>query len=181
MNAAWASTETNADVVRFLVERGATIDACTIRKANTALCGAAAVGNLDVVHALIHKKAELDHANSDGNTPLWLAAQQGKLEIVQALASAGADIDHRNHTNTTPLEAAMSSNRGSVVSFLLGAGCTVGSEVATGRYPTKKLSTKFMCGIQLHVDQLICDCCQPAPDERKQQAQPGPDAALYNP
>ena len=79
-------------IVKYLLERGATIDArdCYGR---TPLHFATNNGKLEIVKLLLDRGATIDAKDKDGQTPLHWASNNGKLEIVKLLLERGATID----------------------------------------------------------------------------------------
>jgi ankyrin repeat protein len=127
------------DVAKFLIEKGADVNAKTAH-GQTALFEASAYGELDVVKMLLAKGADVNfvvHDDSEGDdpgcTPLLLAAENGQLEVVKLLLEKGADVNAKSSYNTihecaTPLigacEVAKDFGR-------LGGGLPPGTRVVT--------------------------------------------------
>lgn len=84
-------SETDNDCVRFLLDRGADVNAPPARdRGITALQGAAASGNIEAVLLLLEHGADVDApgAAKQGRTALEAAAEHGRLDIVKILLNA---------------------------------------------------------------------------------------------
>ena len=77
------------DVVKFLVEKGADVNAKNIR-GNTALMWASRMGNLEVAKLLLEKGADINAKNLSDETALRKAHASHQLEMVNFLKSHGA-------------------------------------------------------------------------------------------
>ena len=147
--AAWHG---HLDIVKYLLDRGADIDAA-YEAGNTALIAAAWHGHVDVVTYLISEGADIAVRNRGGEDALVWAAEHGHLEIVKHLLDAGADsvdtafvfacenghveiaallirrgaslaYEHGNH-RLTPLAAAAYRGHEALVRFLLDEGADI--------------------------------------------------------
>ncbi|MDG3004964.1 ankyrin repeat domain-containing protein [Paludisphaera mucosa] len=78
------------EMARFLLDRGAAIEATDEDVGFTALGVAACVGCLEVAALLLDRGAEIDHVDVHGFTPLAHAAERRKLDVVRLLIARGA-------------------------------------------------------------------------------------------
>lgn len=78
------------EMARFLVEKGAKIDATDDMKI-TPLIVASHNGKKDIVQYLISKGANVNHIGAGKRTPASVAKSQGHKDIVKILKTAGAD------------------------------------------------------------------------------------------
>jgi ankyrin repeat protein len=119
-----ASEEGHGGVVRWLLDKGATIDERD-NLGRTPLWLASLETRLPVVQLLLERGADPTIAGMGGRTPLAIAALFGRLEVVRFLLShpsAGAALNHRDRFGGTALWAACERGRGGVVTALLESG-----------------------------------------------------------
>ena len=81
------------------------------REQQTALMFAAKNGELDVVQAMIARKASLDAQRVDGFTTLHFAARKGHTKVVRALKSAGASLTLRDKRGRSAFDIAIGAKR----------------------------------------------------------------------
>ena len=72
-----------------LLEMGANVNATAGESGITALHYAAAIGSLRLAALLLHKDAEVNARDADGNTPLYYADSTGNTDISAVLRGAG--------------------------------------------------------------------------------------------
>jgi ankyrin repeat protein/L-ascorbate metabolism protein UlaG (beta-lactamase superfamily) len=98
-----ASLNNHADVVDFLLSKGAKVNLKESTYQLTPLHMAAWKGNTDVMRLLLDKGADLGAREKDNETPLFYAAVSKNLDAVKLLVSKGAKVDDResNAGNTT--------------------------------------------------------------------------------
>ena len=93
----WAAMEGRLQVVEFLVEHGADVNART-ENGTTALIAAAGKGQLQVVEFLVEHGADINARTDEGQTSLAAAISGGRsasvrfLSLVRFLVNIGADI-----------------------------------------------------------------------------------------
>ena len=121
-NAAWRG---NLDIVRYLIEQGASLNALMNGGGNTALHNAASIGNIEVVRVLLDAGADVDCRTTWGATPLQWAARQGGEDVVQLLLERGADPRAAGDDGATAFFAAMDSGHLPAARLLLDAGADV--------------------------------------------------------
>jgi ankyrin repeat protein len=79
--------------VRWLLDRGATVNAAQTRNGKTSLMMACIIGYLQVVRVLLGRGANVNAAQTDdGMTSLMWASNNGYLETVCALLKYGANV-----------------------------------------------------------------------------------------
>lgn len=105
----WAAQGGHAEIVEFLIERGAVVDSQNVAD-ETPLHYAAALGQSEVVKLLVAKGASLNPKTITGETPLHYSADLGQFESVQLLIEKRADLNVKNNEGRTPLDYA--SDRG---------------------------------------------------------------------
>lgn len=67
------------------------------------LCCDLGAGHINVVKALVHAGADINHATLTQSTPLRAACFDGRLDIVQYLVDHGADLHRLNKFNNSCL------------------------------------------------------------------------------
>ncbi|HLZ48815.1 MAG TPA: ankyrin repeat domain-containing protein [Candidatus Limnocylindria bacterium] len=111
------------DVVRFLIEAGADLDAPSRNRMQvTALHSAIAARDRESTFALIDAGADVNAAQQDAFTPLHEAAQNGDRDILEALLAAGAQPDVRLASGETPADLARKHKHPELVPVLEQAG-----------------------------------------------------------
>jgi len=93
-----ATSSRQADAVKWLIERGADINAAT-DGGRGPLHIAAEAGQQDLLQLLLAQgdKAQLNMQDRNGYAPLHLAAQAGQPDSCSALLEAGADVNLKAH------------------------------------------------------------------------------------
>jgi hypothetical protein len=87
-----ASLEGHLEVVRWLLEKGADVNAAE-ENGWTALMVASDNGHLPVVKLLVEKGADVNKAKNNGRTALIFASLWGYLPVVKWLLEKGADVN----------------------------------------------------------------------------------------
>lgn len=109
------------DIVHYLVEQGATINALD-KNGNTPLHLAAQYGLKNMVTILIEKGASLHAKNHVGNTPLHVAVtngkHNGKHDNVRILVHFGANIVAKNEQKANPLYEALLLRQADIYAYL---------------------------------------------------------------
>jgi truncated hemoglobin YjbI len=98
-----------ANVVRALVEAGASVDASDGVKHCTALHMAARRGNVEVAEALLDCGAGIEVRDSLGDTPLRRAVNCNKTAVAALLLARGSDMHSKGSKGLTPSLAARSA------------------------------------------------------------------------
>eukprot|EP00435_Cladocopium_sp_Y103_P002417 s209_g1.t1 len=114
---AYVSATGDIDMVCFLVERGACINA------SSPLYQAAGEGHPDVVRYLLEAGADKGHRGFEGHTPLMEAVVESHHTVVDILLEAEMDVNARNDRYWTPLmQAACTDPRARVNQRTLNGG-----------------------------------------------------------
>ncbi|KAI3320623.1 ankyrin repeat-containing domain protein [Xylariaceae sp. AK1471] len=118
------------DKVRFLIERGASVNAPAIKGVRrTPLQAAAQTGDFKIVEFLIHSGADVNAQprGYGGATALQSAAAHGYAGIVDLLLWAGADVNAKpaRWAGRTALDGAAEHGRFDTVVVLLNAGASI--------------------------------------------------------
>ena len=112
-NAAWNN---HLDIVTFLIESGASVDAISWR-GEPAIIGAASRGHLAVVRYFVQQGAETRKGNCYGDSALMTASCGGHLLVVKFLAPL-SEKEKTNNDGKTALILATEKNQLDVVQFL---------------------------------------------------------------
>lgn len=99
------------DIVEYLVDRGANVNAVNTMLENRPLDEAASHGHLKIVIKLFKHGADINTIDQQEDTPLHGAAFNGYGDIVEWLIEHGAAFDTQNKFNDTPLDRAASGFR----------------------------------------------------------------------
>ncbi|NIO04131.1 MAG: ankyrin repeat domain-containing protein [Proteobacteria bacterium] len=92
-----AAENNHAQVVEFLISKGADVNATERELGNTPLHLAAKRGHTEIAELLLSKEADLDAGNNYGYTPLNEAVEWGRLGMVELLIAKGADVDTKDN------------------------------------------------------------------------------------
>ena len=119
----------HVEIVKYLFQQGASVNAESTPTGGTPLLVAAEYGQLACMQALLDGGVDINGANSIGITALYLAAQEGRLAALKMLLSRGAQIKGWSSDDSDPLCAAAFYGRLSCVRALV----TAGAAIVTGR------------------------------------------------
>jgi ankyrin repeat protein len=112
------------------------ISGARLPNGRTALHGAAANGNDDVVAELLRRGADAEsRTNFSRDTPLHYAASQGSTGAARLLLDAGADPNARNRDDMTPLALADMNGQSDMCELLLARGADPATRELHGRTP----------------------------------------------
>lgn len=132
----YAAKSGHLDVVQFLVENGADVNAISLNEfLETPLHMAVSSGRLDVVRFLVERGAHVDSLDGVLMTPLHWAAGGCNLEVVRFLVEKGANVNARNMYGATPLHWAAANGCLDVVRFLLEVGADPSLRNGDGKTP----------------------------------------------
>ena len=106
-------------LVDLLLRRAADINAISRNATGyTALTGAVAHGNTEIVATLLAAGANVNHRYGQGYSPLHEAASSGKVEITRLLLDHGADPNAPTDDGQTPLAMALAKGHDEVAALL---------------------------------------------------------------
>jgi ankyrin repeat protein len=114
----------HADIIRFLVQCGANLEARDVN--HLTACMIAANGDCaSSVDALLHAGAQVDAQDMRGFTALHLAAMYASVDSIHLLVAAKADVNIKDAAGKTALDLANESGRSYVKQALVQAGAKV--------------------------------------------------------
>jgi ankyrin repeat protein len=122
-----ASKWGNLEIVHYLVEHGANVNAAMTTDGMTALMWACEKGHLEIVRYLVGHGANVNAARTDGgHTSLMWACFKGHLEIVRCLVEHGANVNAaRTNDGITALMWACAKGHLEIVRCLVENGANV--------------------------------------------------------
>ncbi|KAJ7759528.1 ankyrin repeat-containing domain protein [Mycena metata] len=126
-----ASQNGHLDVVKFLIEHGADVNAEN-ENGYTSLYLASQNGHLDIVKFLVENNANIEASDKYGYTSLYRASANGHLEVVKFLIEHGANTEASNKGGWTSLSIASHNGCLDVVKFLIEHGANIEARVKSG-------------------------------------------------
>ncbi|QQP53153.1 Palmitoyltransferase, partial [Caligus rogercresseyi] len=99
----WAAINGRLEIVEYLLEKGAELDAIGGDLRSTPLHWAARQGNMAMVVRLVQRGARTDIRDGEGAMALHLGAQLGYMAIVAYLILHGDPVDSKDVHGMTPL------------------------------------------------------------------------------
>jgi ankyrin repeat protein len=109
----------NGDIVKFLLSKGADVNAVARNASGyTALTGAVTSGQMEITAALLAAGAKANYRYGQGYSPLHSAAANGNVRLVTMLLEHGADPAARMDDGQTPLSLAESKGHKEVAALL---------------------------------------------------------------
>jgi len=125
----WAAMNGHLEVVKYLVENGADVNAKD-NNGFTPLSLAAWKGSLNVVKYLFENGADVKEKCIRSSTPLHWTAFKGSLEMVKFLVKNKAYVNAKDFWSSTPLHYAAKAKNGhlNVVKFLVENGADVNAK-----------------------------------------------------
>ncbi|KAJ5902932.1 hypothetical protein N7495_003460 [Penicillium taxi] len=135
-----ASTVGEQEIVEFLIEKGANIEAADV-DGKTPLHNASISGFQNIVGFLIEKGANIEAIDKNGETPLHKASTLGKQKVVEFLIENGANIEAADVDGKTSLHNASISGFQDIVEFLIENGANIEAADVNGKTPLHKAST----------------------------------------
>jgi quinoprotein dehydrogenase-associated probable ABC transporter substrate-binding protein len=122
----------DADRIRFLVEKGADVNKHDAQGYG-ALQAAARNRNEKIIPLLISLKANVNGRDNDGFTALIHAAERNHVPSIRALVAAGADLEESVDGGFGPLSLAIESGKFLAAKALIELGANVNAAAGTDR------------------------------------------------
>ncbi|WP_353283954.1 ankyrin repeat domain-containing protein [Wolbachia endosymbiont (group A) of Lypha dubia] len=132
----YAAWRDRLEVAKFLIEKGADINAADTSTAGKKPMHVAAENNSEsVIEFLLEKGVSVDEADKNGWTPLHYAARFGQLEVAKFLIEKGADINVADASiaGKRPIHVATEENNKDIIEFFLSKGASVNDTDKDGR------------------------------------------------
>jgi cytohesin len=128
------------EVLSFLIEHGADVNAVGIADRGQTVLGAAAMaGHESIVRALIAAGADVQRFSETiafgQKSPLLIAVEWKRLQALRALIEAGADVNRPGQNGRTALHDAAHAGDVEIVRALIDAGADVNQPDANGVSP----------------------------------------------
>lgn len=117
-----AADKRNRELIKFLLDQGAKINATTEGRGETALMRRAEVGDSDTLAMLLESGAKLNLQDRSGLTALMRAARSRKQRVVKQLLEAGAQVDQADFTGKSALGYARDVRARRIIRLLEEAG-----------------------------------------------------------
>jgi ankyrin repeat protein len=130
-----ASKKGYAHIAKFLISKGADINANKYWDGLTPLHCAASDDNLLIAKLLVSEGADPNAASEIDETPLHKASEKGNIEIVQFLIENGANVNATNKNGWLPIHFASFSGHSRVAEVLIDNGADVDSINKDGDTP----------------------------------------------
>lgn len=137
-----ASSLGGRDVVKWLLDHGANVKACTVLEdpekppgvaGFTALHLASGRNRVEIAGLLLERGADFNQIDENGNSPFVIACAKGHLEVIKLFLAHGANIELLNGFGWTPLLVATHQNQTRVAEFLIAQGANINAEYPNGR------------------------------------------------
>jgi ankyrin repeat protein len=160
----WSGVETDVEVVKFLVDKGADVNARDLIK-STPLLWASGFGKPETVAFLLSKGADVKATDDNGWTPLIWAAGLGQPMTVDILVKSGADLTVADQTaGDTALLRAARTGKPESLKILIAAGADVSVKNKAGQ---TSLHLAAASGNVEKVQQLLAAKADPAAVDAK--------------
>jgi ankyrin repeat protein len=135
-----AAARGNLEEVKFLIDRGANVNAEGMDKW-TPLHRAADNGHTEVVRLLLDRGANIAAEDFSNRTPLHLVAVKGRTEAARLLLDRGAQVDAEDLMKQTPLHRAAGNGQIKVTRLLLDRGAQVDAENYNKETPLRRVAS----------------------------------------
>lgn len=136
------------EMVKFLIKRGANVNAqSAVNKLTPLHCAAVRKNNKEIIEILIKKGANVNALDESKNTPLHSASAEGHnscQEVIKTLIKNGANVNAKNKDGWTPLHVAasyFSSER--IIETLIERGVNVNAVDEDKRTPLHVAASSF--------------------------------------
>ena len=115
----------HTEIVKCLLEQGASVHSESSPDGGSALLGGAVNGQLTCMEILLAAGAKVNHSNNNGCTALYCASAEGHDRAVDLLLEYGAKVNGWRSSQSDPLCAASYFGHLACVQALLAAGASI--------------------------------------------------------
>lgn len=123
-----------SDLAKFLIQKGAVVDARTSDNWTPLHC-AARRGHIGIAEILILKGAEVNAKASDLWTPLHFATRQGHIGVAELLIQKDAQVDAKSLEDLTSIHLAAFSGHATMFKLLIDSGASYTDKTRKGETP----------------------------------------------
>ncbi|HNT28501.1 MAG TPA: ankyrin repeat domain-containing protein [bacterium] len=121
----WAAQRGHLEVVKFLVQLGANVNAVDADRQEPVLMWATKKGHKEVVEFLIASGADVNQGDQFKETPLMDAARYGHKDLCELLLNKRARVNDTDVNGESALMWAAANGVAEVVKFLIGYGADI--------------------------------------------------------
>jgi len=139
----WAARNGHEDIVKLLIDKGATIDIRTPISDSTPLHWAIYFRHEAIVSLLIDTGADINAQDKGGRTPLHDAAYKGHEAIAALLIDKGATVDAKDESERTPLHDAAMKGHEAIVQLLIDSNANINAKDKRGLTPLHWAADQF--------------------------------------
>ncbi|UJR23383.1 hypothetical protein I4U23_026391 [Adineta vaga] len=158
----WAAINNHVEIMRYLIAKGAEVDAKGGDLKSTPLHWACRQGCIEAFFLLVDNQADIQSTDINSIQPIHLASQYGQIKILAYLLGSGVDVDCLDGRNFTPLIYSClgpppdyvpgpESTHVSCTQFLLTFGANVNYQEPTRHYTAFHFSINNQNAISFHV------------------------------
>eukprot|EP01126_Amoeba_proteus_P033310 TRINITY_DN3268_c0_g2_i3.p1 TRINITY_DN3268_c0_g2~~TRINITY_DN3268_c0_g2_i3.p1 ORF type:complete len:243 (+),score=41.53 TRINITY_DN3268_c0_g2_i3:75-731(+) len=146
----------NLGIVKFLLERGASLDQRTNDGRTPLMVAAGERGTNFTVEFLVDRSQDVNQQDLGGWTALHIAVENGNLDNTRTLLKGGADPNIPNFYTYTPTHIACEQNNSEMVKLLLEYSANLKLRDERGKHPLdlmKNLDVKRSVLVSYSIDQ----------------------------
>ena len=131
----FAAQNGNTEVVKYLLENGADVNAQDTVLSRSAIHFAAENGNLDCVRCIAEQDSNLLDKDIYGATALHYAAKCNRLDVMKYLVSKKMDYSAKDARGWTAMHYAACGGNIDIVRYLLAKGLNINARTKSGHTP----------------------------------------------
>lgn len=123
----WAAYKNHVEIVKYLIQKGAIVDAVTKKEGHTPLMWACISGCIKVVFILLKNGADMHKVDHRGYNVVHHAVQYNQNVVAHYLIEKGIPVEARDNDGHTALLWAAYTNHEDSVRYLLSKGSSINS------------------------------------------------------